>query len=115
MICTTFLCRVCTMTAASAQSQGVCSPIFTCVQAQKALEEKLEGDAFLQGRVEKVTAGSASEECLLSAQVANASSSPCLLPQESLLVLCSPICRSRLYCELRLEREELCRFVPRES
>ena len=26
-------------------------------QAQKALEEKLEGDAFLQGRVEKVTVG----------------------------------------------------------
>ena len=27
------------------------------VQAQKALEEKLEGDAFLQGRVAKVTVG----------------------------------------------------------
>lgn len=27
------------------------------VQAQKALEEKLEGDAFLQGRVEKVIVG----------------------------------------------------------
>jgi len=27
------------------------------VQAQKALEEKLEGDAFLQARVEKVTIG----------------------------------------------------------
>ena len=55
------------------------------LQAQKALEEKLEGDAFLQGRVEKVTVG-AHQKNVYSVHRWTVLSHPhCLLSQKCLL------------------------------